>query len=236
MSSASLIDHRRPYRRLRRAAATRNNPAATDMHDWHLPVVIALAILSVILVVLARTVLSPASTAMLVPLVLVAALRAADVCLSVFKVTFTVSGRRAAAGAAAACEAAVWLVAADIVLADLSTARVAAYAIGVGGGTMLGMGIVRALRLGTVTVRAFVPVTERPHAGDDLAALFRANGAGATVFRGRGRDGEVDMVLSVVRRREAYQLSRLARRLDGRATIAIDNDPAPGSIVAARQR
>lgn len=194
----------------------------------------ALAVVALGGVALARVLLPPEFWSALGQLALVGGLRALDVCLSVFKVTFTVSGRRVAAGTAAAAEAAVWVVAAGIVLDGLTPSRIAAYAVGVGAGTVLGMAIVRALRLGTVTVRAFVPVTDCPSAGEELAAAFRSRGAGATVFRGHGRDGDVDMVLSVVRRREALELSRLAARINSRATIAIDNDPAPGSMVAGR--
>jgi uncharacterized protein YebE (UPF0316 family) len=163
----------------------------------------------------------------LLPLLAVAGLRASDVTLGVFRATFIVRGRMAAAAVAAAAEAGVWLAAAGIVLTDLTLVRGIAFAAGVGLGTTAGMLVVRWLRLGMVTVRIFAPATR----GEQVATLVRTLGHGVTVFDGRGRDGDVAMLLSVVRRRESAAICRfLADHPD--LFVTLDSEPGPNSNVS----
>jgi len=129
----------------------------------------------------------------------VALLRISDVTLGVFRTTFVVRGRTLAAAITATLEALVWITAASVVLADVTVTRVIGFAGGVGAGTAIGVSIVGALRLGVVTVRVFAPEGR----GEFAASVLRAAGQGATVFSGRGRDGPVEMILSVMKRREA---------------------------------
>lgn len=167
------------------------------------------------------------------PALLVALLRVGDVTVNVFKVTCVVAGRRLAASAFAALEGAIWLSAAGIVFADLSPSRAVGFVVGVAAGTWLGMGIVHHLRLGTVTVRVFAGAGEgRELAGHVIAERIRRAGYGATLFTGWGRSGEVHMVLSVMRRREAQVVCDLVRATDPKALVALDSDAAPGSMIA----
>jgi uncharacterized protein YebE (UPF0316 family) len=161
------------------------------------------------------------------PALAIVGLRMTDMCLVVFRTTFVVTGRRAAASVTAAAEGTVWLTAAGLVLADLSPVRLAAYAIGVATGTLIGMSIVRALRLGMVTLRLFAP----PGTGELAAGILRAQGYGATVFAGTGANGPVEMVLSVLRRREARLALESVRHLDG-VFVTVDSAPGPGSTVS----
>jgi uncharacterized protein YebE (UPF0316 family) len=161
------------------------------------------------------------------PLLAVVALRMADMCLVVFRTTFVVTGRRTAASTTAAVEGTVWLTAASLVLADLTPWRLGAYAIGVAAGTALGMSIVRALRLGMVTLRVFAP----EGTGQQVAQMLRGNGYGATVFAGQGAHGPVEMVLSVLRRREARIALAQVSAVPGVFT-AVDSAPGPGSAVS----
>lgn len=162
------------------------------------------------------------------PLVVVAGLRMLDVTLGVFRTTFVVSGRRLAAGVFAFAESAVWVTAAGIVLTDLTPVRMLAFALGVGLGTWVGMIIVHHLRLGMVTVRAFLPAP----GGSVAAELVRDLGFGATVFDGHGRHGDVQMILSVVRRREAWLVSDAIRSWDADAFLTVDSEPGPASHIS----
>lgn len=163
------------------------------------------------------------------PAAAVAALRAGDVMLGVAKVSMIVQGRRASGAAFAAAEAATWLSAAGIVFADLSAARAAGFVVGVALGTWLGMVLVQWLRMGTVTVRAFVPLYDDGPTGEEVADAVRALGHGATVFSGRGRDGTVDMVLSVVRRRDSRDVLEAVEAAYPSAFTALDSTPLHGS-------
>lgn len=163
-----------------------------------------------------------------VPLLIVAGLRVIDVMLGVFKTTAIVSGKRPAASAFASTEAIVWATAAGIVFADLTPLRILAFALGVGLGTWIGMIVVHHLRMGMVTVRAFLPAP----GGHVAAELVRDLGFGATVFDGHGRGGAVQMVLSVVRRREARQVADAIRAWDADTFITVDSEPGPASHVS----
>jgi uncharacterized protein YebE (UPF0316 family) len=78
-----------------------------------------------------------------------------------------------------------------------------------------------------VTLRLFAP----PGTGELAAGILRAQGHGATVFAGTGANGPVEMVLSVLRRREARIALESVRHLDG-VFITVDSAPGPGSTVA----
>ena len=162
---------------------------------------------------------------------LVAVLRASDVLLGTMRTTFVVNGSRTPAAALAGLEAAVWLSAAGIVFADPTPARFLGFVAGVAAGTWLGMAMVHAFKLGTVTVRAFVPAgSGRDMAGHLVANAVRERGFGATTFTGWGADGPVDMVLSVVRRRDARVVCDVVSGADPEAFVAVDNQPITSSL------
>lgn len=164
------------------------------------------------------------------PLLLVAALRVGDVTINVFRTVCVVQGRRLAAAGFAGLEASFWLAAAGIALSDLSVPRVIGFVLGVATGTYLGMVIVHRAKLGTVTVRVFAAAGEgRELAGHVIAERIRREGFGATLFNGWGREGEVQMVLSVVRRRDARRVQDVVAATDPRAAVAFDNDLGPAS-------
>lgn len=164
--------------------------------------------------------------------ILVAVLRTSDVLLGVVKTHFVVGGSRTPAALFAGLEAAVWLAAAGIVFADPDPARFAGFVVGVAGGTWTGMMLVHGLQLGMVTVRVFVPaVSGRDLTGAFVAATIRERGFGATMFSGEGAGGRVDMVLAVVRRRDARVVCDIARGADPDVFVAVDNQPASGSVL-----
>lgn len=177
------------------------------------------------------------------PALAIAGLRAGDVSLNVFKTVFVVSERRALASLFSGLEAALWLSAAGIVLADVTPVRFAGFVIGVASGTALGVTITRALQLGMVTVRVYAdadPTDEAglpiEPAGPRVARAIHAAGFGATVFRGTGFSGPVDMVLSTVRRRDADGVLEIARTVEPTAFAAIDNSPHPAPAAATAGR
>lgn len=178
---------------------------------------------------------------------LIAVLRMSDVTLNVFKTVAVVQGRRVAAPLLQGAESLMWLGAAGIVFAEMSPIRVAGFAFGVVIGTVLGMEVVRKLQLGMVTVRIYssaAPRDTRSRADDAgssdatatlarprivLESLHQA-GYRATVFRGEGREGHVEMTLCTVRRREANQVMELARQVAPDAFVSIDNDLHPATM------
>ena len=65
--------------------------------------------------------------------------------------------------------------------------------------------------------------------GHRVARAIHASGYGATVFRGHGYKGPVDMVLSTVRRRNAQRVIELARLVDPAAFAVVDSLPTPAA-------
>lgn len=171
-------------------------------------------------------------------------LRIGDVTLNVFRMVFVVQERRLLAALASAAEASLWLAAAGIVFANLDPLRAVGYVAGVAAGTAIGVEVTRRLRLGMSTVRVYVDATRTDEHGVPLelghriADAVRRAGFAATVFRGHGYKGEVDMVLSTVRRRHAEGVVATARSVDAAAMAAIDNELNPavvgGMVTAGR--
>jgi uncharacterized protein YebE (UPF0316 family) len=176
--------------------------------------------------------------ALLWPAVGIALLRIGDVTLNVFRMVFVVQERRLLAALASAGEASMWLSAAGIVFANMSPLRAVGYVLGVAAGTAIGMEVAKRLRLGMATVRVYADATRTDELGLPLelghriATAIREAGYAATVFRGHGLKGEVDMVLSTVRRRHAEEVVGLARSVDSTAMAAIDNSLNPAAVPA----
>jgi len=169
------------------------------------------------------------------PAITIALLRICDVSLNVFRTVFVVQERRLLAAASAGAEAAMWLTAAGIVFADMTPVRIAGFVVGVASGTAIGVEVARRLRMGMTTVRIYADAhlagpDGRPP-GHVIADAIRAAGHGSTVFRGSGRDGPVDMVLSTVRRRDADEVLAIARDIEPTAFAAVDNSLHPSPAV-----
>jgi uncharacterized protein YebE (UPF0316 family) len=166
------------------------------------------------------------------PAVVVALLRIGDVTVNVFKVTAVVNGKRPAAAGFAGLEAAIWLSAAGIVFSNLTLERGVGFVVGVAAGTWIGMLVVDRAKLGLVTVRVFVGAGPgRELAGHVIAERIRREGHGATLFSGWGQRGEVHMILSVLKRRDAADVVGLVERTDPAAFVALDNAPGPSSSI-----
>lgn len=171
------------------------------------------------------------------PALAAALLRITDVTLNVFRVVFVVQHRRGLAAIAAGLEASAWLGAAAIVLTDLTIARGLGFIVGVAIGTALGVELTTKLRLGMKTVRVYVATDgEGELDGNDVARVLHHNGYGATVFRGTGYRGPVDMVLSTVRHRDAHEVLELARSVVPESFAAVDNSPQPAPAAGTAGR
>jgi uncharacterized protein YebE (UPF0316 family) len=181
----------------------------------------------------------PAVWAALWPAVAIALLRIGDVSLNVFRTVFVVQERRLLASLTAGAEAGMWLSAAGIVFSSMTPVRAAGFVVGVASGTAIGVQLTSRMRLGMSTVRVYTDAERRGddgrplELGERIADAIRAAGHGATVFRGRGYRGEVDMVLSTVRRRDAEAVLAIARGVDGSSFAAVDNAIQPAATGAA---
>jgi uncharacterized protein YebE (UPF0316 family) len=152
---------------------------------------------------------------------LILLLRCFDVTLGTMRLVYVVEGRRQLAVTIAFFEAAAFVVAVSIVLSDLNDpVRMIGYAAGFAGGNAIGMAAVDALKLGSVSLRFFMP---KGPAG--LADALRGDGFRLTVFDAEGRDGPVRMIMMSVRRKELDQVFRLAKPWLSECFVTVGEEP-----------
>lgn len=130
--------------------------------------------------------------------IIVFLLRATDVSMATMRMLLIVRGQRVLAPLIGFFEILIWVVAIGIVVQHLdSPLHVIGYASGFAFGNYLGLRLEERLALGLATVRTVVR-----QGGAELAATLREAGLGVTETPGRGKDGDVEVLYSVIPRRE----------------------------------
>lgn len=148
------------------------------------------------------------------PLV-VFSLRVTDVSLATLRMLLIMRNRRFLAPLIGFFEILIWVTAVGIVIQHLdSPLHVVGYAAGFATGNFVGLMFEERLALGLATIRTVVK-----EGGAKLAADLRDDGFGVTEMLGRGRSGTVEVLYSVLPRRQV-----------GRALARID-EAAPQSFV-----
>ena len=124
-------------------------------------------------------------------------LRVTDVSMATIRMLMIMRGRRLVAPLIGFFEILLWVTAVGIVVRHLSSPlHVIGYAAGFATGNFLGLLIEERLALGIATVRTVVR-----DGGAELAGELRGAGFGVTEIMGRGRDGAVDVLYSVLPRK-----------------------------------
>lgn len=147
-------------------------------------------------------------------------LRVVDVSLATMRVLLMVRATPWIAPVIGFFEILIWIVAIGGAIQNLSSPLyVVGYAGGYAGGTALGIWIERKLALGLTIVLTFT----RGQAGE-LASALRADGFGVTELEGRGREGPIGVLYTVVRRRRTRQVLDTVDRVDPDAFVTIEQD------------
>ena len=134
-------------------------------------------------------------------------LACASVSLWTLRVTIAAAGRKVMAAGVAGVESLVFVLAFSTVLSSLQDpVRIAAYAIGVAGGTLLGMVVDERLSTGRSLVRLVVDGS-----GVDETTRLRDHGWPATRAEADGVNGPVAIIAVAV---DEHVLGRLTRDLD----------------------
>ncbi|HEX9885374.1 MAG TPA: DUF5698 domain-containing protein, partial [Longimicrobiales bacterium] len=146
-------------------------------------------------------------------------LRIVDVSMATVRTILIMRGHRLVAPFIGFVEVSVWVVAVGAAIGNLtSPLHVIGYAGGFAMGTFVGILIEERLALGLATVR----VLSR-QAGTGLAEQLREMGHRVTLFPGQGRDGPVEMLYSLVKRRELPGMLSTVANVDPDAMVAIDD-------------
>ncbi len=156
------------------------------------------------------------------------ALRIVDVSLGTLRIAMLVRGHRLYAGALGFVESLIWLIAAAEVLSNLdSPLKYIGYAGGYAAGTMLGTTIEKWMAIGSILLR----VIERVD-GPSSAEALRGAGYFATVMNARGRDGDVQIVFSVIPRRRQNDALRLVRSVNPDAYVTFEQTQKASAVAA----
>jgi uncharacterized protein YebE (UPF0316 family) len=145
-------------------------------------------------------------------------LRICDVSIATFRLISAVRGRKLLATALGFVEILIWIVAVGTVVRNLDSVwLVIGYAAGFAAGTFVGMTIEEKLALGLADVRIVSRET-----GIEIAEALRALGFGVTEMLGRGREGRVEIISTVVPRRALRQVLDEVSHWDDSAFVTVE--------------
>lgn len=150
------------------------------------------------------------------------ALRIVDVSLSTMRILLAVRGYKLIVPVIGFFEVLVWVFAVGNAIRYLDSGwHVLGYAAGFATGSIVGLLIEERLAIGYATVH----IISR-YGGVELADGLRARGFGVTEFAGQGRDGPVEVVYSVVLRRNIQRVLDEVDRWDPQAFVTVEEPRA----------
>ena len=162
---------------------------------------------------------------------LIFALRIVDVSCDTMRVLMAVRGKRLIAGVLGFFQAMIWIFAVGTAIKYLdSWFHIFGYAGGYAMGTFVGITIEQAVAFGLNQVR----IVSR-HGGVEIAEALRDRGYGVTEFAGFGRDGNVEIVQSIVQRAHLDEVMEIVDRFDPNAMVTVEEPKIlRGGSVATR--
>ena len=144
-------------------------------------------------------------------------LRIVDVSLATLRMLLAVRGIKLVAPLIGFFEVLIWVLAVGAVIQHLdSPLHLVGYAGGFAAGTYIGLMLEERMAFGMATVR----VVSR-YGGVELAEALRERGFGVTEFAGQGREGKVEVVDAVLRRRDVPQVLREVDFWDPEAFVTV---------------
>ena len=148
---------------------------------------------------------------------LIFCLRIVDVSLATIRMLLAMRGVKYIAPLIGFFEVLFWIVAVGNAIRFLdSPLHLLGYGLGFATGTLVGMWIEEKMAFGTANVR----VVSR-HGGVELAEALRDRGFGVTEYAGLGREGQVEVLDAVVRRRDLATVFREVELWDPDAFVTV---------------
>ena len=144
--------------------------------------------------------------------------RVCDVSLGTVRTIAVVHGRALLSASLGFVEVLIWVYAVSHAVRNLSSPFYAiAYALGFATGSYVGILLERRIGLGRQVVRVFSRTASAVVNG------LREHGFRVTIFKGQGRDGEVDMLFVETNRTRVAQVLRLAAAADSKCYYIVDD-------------
>jgi len=147
-------------------------------------------------------------------------LRICDVSLATVRTLLIVRNARILVPFIGFVEVLIWLYAVGTVVQNLSSGyHVLGYALGFAAGNYVGLRLEERMALGLATVQAMLR-----NGGSTLATKLRDEGFGVTEQVGQGRDGPVEVLYSVIRRRRVPRYVGMVER-DAPEAFVVVHEP-----------
>ena len=152
------------------------------------------------------------------PLIIFVA-RISDVTIGTLRIIFVSRGNSIVAPILGFFEVLIWVIAISNIIQHLDNAYCyIAWAAGFATGNFIGMKIEERLAIGVNLVRI---ITKRE--ASKLIPELHASGYGATVVNARGKDGDVNVIYTVVKRKEIPGLIELIKKYNPNAFYVIED-------------
>lgn len=149
---------------------------------------------------------------------LIFSLRICDVSLALLRTLLAVRNVKIAVPVIGFFEVLIWIFAVGAAINNLNSIwHLLGYAGGFAMGNVVGMWIEGKLAFGLAIVRVI-----SKHGGVEVAEALREKGFGVTEFAGHGRDGTVEILDSVVRRRHIPEVLKVVDLWDPRAFVMVE--------------
>ena len=154
----------------------------------------------------------------IVPLLIFCA-RVCDVSINTLRVILMMNGKRKIAPLIGFFESLIWLIAISQILKNVgSVSTYIAYAGGFSMGIFVGMLIEEKLAFGKVILRVITQSHQQ-----ELINAIKNNGFGITVVDAQGARGKVNLIFTVVDRKELKELIALIQTINPKAFYTIEN-------------
>jgi len=146
-------------------------------------------------------------------------LRVINMSLDTLRIRMMNRGQKPLAFIFGVVETLIYLYTLSAVIQNLDNwVNIAAYSLGFGVGSIVGMALEERMAIGYVDLRVI-----SPNRGALIAETLREQGFAVTEFSGRGRDGTVSMLSVSVKRKHARKARALVEELDDSAFITAED-------------
>ncbi len=156
-------------------------------------------------------------TWVILPLIVFLA-RMTDVTLGTLRIMFTSRGKRNVAPLLGFVEVLIWIMVVGQVIQNVSSiVAYIGYAGGFAAGTFIGMKIEERLAYGTLVVRTILS-----QGGDELAKVLREAGYGVTAIDGKGAEGDVKLLFTIIKRKDLEKVANIIRQISPNAFFSVE--------------
>ena len=149
---------------------------------------------------------------------LIFGLRIVDVSMATIRMLLIMRSQKLLVPLIGFFEVLIWIVAVGSAIRNLDSAwHVLGYAGGFATGSLVGLALEEKLAVGLASIQVI-----SQHGGVELAEALRGRGFGVTEFAGQGREGRVEVVQTVVLRRQIRDVIHEVDRWDPDAFVSVE--------------